>query len=102
MKTYKNIFHSMIVSLLVISGIGLIATLALFIWAGIGMILSYPAGWPQLWVSVFLLALACALFGGICQRAHPLFIPWIDPAGYQEEKAAGKVVQIKRDQSATN
>lgn len=40
MKTYQNIFHSMIVSLLVISRIGLVATLALFIWVGIGMILS--------------------------------------------------------------
>lgn len=102
MKTYQNIFHSMIVSLLVISGIGLVATLALFLWVGIGMILSYPAGLPQLWVSVFRLALAGFLFGGIYQRTHPLFTPWIDPAGYQEEKVAGMVVQIKRDQSATN
>ena len=102
MKTYQNVFHGTIVSLLVISGIGLIATLGLFLWVGVGIILSIPAGWSQLWVSVFLLAFAGALFGGIYQRVHPLFTPVIDSAGQQEEKTAGKVVQIKRDQSAAN
>jgi hypothetical protein len=101
MKTYQNVFHGAIVLLLVISGIGLIGTLGLFLWVGVGMVLSIPAGWPQLWVSVFLMALAGALFGGIYQRVHPLFTPVTDSAG-QEEKATGKVVQIKRDQSAAN
>ena len=99
MKRYKNVFHGMIVSLLVISGIGLIGTLGLFLWVGIGMVLSIPAGWSQLWVSVFLMALAGGLFSGIYQRVHPFFIPLTDPAGHQEEKAPGKIVQIKRDQS---
>ncbi|MGB3943113.1 MAG: hypothetical protein WBK96_16660 [Candidatus Manganitrophaceae bacterium] len=103
MKTYQNLFHGTIVSLLVISGIGMIGTLGLFLWVGIEMILSIPAGWPQLWVSVFLMAFAGALFGVIYQRFHPLFSPWINPAGPQEEKTTGKkVVQIKRDQSVTS
>src|SRR5579871_313419 len=97
MKMYQNVFHGAIVSLLVISGIGLIGTLGLFLWVGVEMVLSIPTGWPQLWVSVFLMVLAGALFGGIYQRVHPLFSPVIDSAGQQEEKAANnKVVPIKK------
>jgi hypothetical protein len=97
MKTYQNVFHGTIVSLLVISGIGLIGTLGLFLWVGIGMVLSVSAGWPQLWVSVFLMVFAGALFGGIYQRVHPLFSSAINPAGQQKEKASGKVFLIKKE-----
>lgn len=97
MKMCQNVFHGAIVSLLVISVIGLIAVLGLSLWVGIEMILSIPAGWPKLWVSVFLTAFAGALVGVIYQRVHPLFSPAIDPAGQQEEKAASnKVVPIKK------
>jgi hypothetical protein len=97
MKTYQNLFHGAIVSLLVISVIGMIAVLGLSLWIGIEMILSIPAGWPKFWVSVFLTAFAGALVGVIYQRFHPLFSPWINSAGQQEEKAASnKVVPIKK------
>ena len=97
MKTCQNVFHGVIASLLVISGIGLIATLGLFLWVGIGMVLSVSAGWPQLWVSVFLTVFSGALFGGIYQRVLPLFNPAIDSTGQQEEKtASNKVVPIKK------
>ncbi|NKE70188.1 hypothetical protein [Candidatus Manganitrophus noduliformans] len=103
MKTYQNIFHATIVSLLVISGIGLILTLMLFIGVGAGMILGYPSGtWGNLWVSVFMLGLSGFFFGGIYQLSHRHFMPFIDPAGHPEEKTVGKVVQIKRDQPAAN
>lgn len=99
MKTYQNIFHGTIVSLLVISGIGLILTLMLFLCVGAGMVLGYPAGaWGNLWVSVFMLGFSGVFFGGIYQLSHRHFMPFIDPAGHQEEKAVGRIIQIKRDQ----
>ena len=109
MKTYQNVFHSTIVSLLVISGIGLIGTLGLFLWAGAGMVLGYPSGaWGNLLVSVFMLGLSGVFFGGIYRLSHRHFMPLINSAGPQEEKATSnkekatgnKVVEIKRDQSA--
>lgn len=66
MKTYQNIFHGTIVSLLVISGIDLVCSLVRCVGVGAAMILAYPSGgWANLCVSVFVLGLTGVLFGGI-------------------------------------
>lgn len=101
MKTYQNIFHGTILSLLVFSGVILVSTLVLFLWAGAGMILGYPSGaLANLGVSVFILALAVVLFGWIYQVAQKVFIPLSDRPGSSEERTNGTLLQRKRDQSA--
>jgi len=101
MKTYQNIFHGTILSLLVVSGIGLVSALVLFIGVGVGMIVGYPSGiWANLWVSVFMLAFTGAFFGGICHLACRLFTHLDEAAAQRGERGIGKVIQIKRDQSA--
>jgi hypothetical protein len=101
MKTYQNIFHGTIASLLVISGIALVSTLVMCIGVGAGMILGYPSGvWTNLGVSVFVLGLTGALFGSIYHLAQKLFIAEIYLPADQKERMTGKVVQIKRDQPA--
>lgn len=100
MKTYQNIFHGTVLSLLVFSGVILVSTLVLFLWAGAGMILGYPSGaLANLGVSVFMLALAVVLFGWIYQVAQKVFIPLSDRPGL-EERTNGTLLQRKRDQSA--
>ncbi|MBI3803585.1 MAG: hypothetical protein HY282_07455 [Nitrospirae bacterium] len=100
MKTYQNIFHGTVLSLLVFSGVILVSTLVLFLWAGAGMILGYPSGaLANLGVSVFMLALAVVLFGWIYQVAQKVFIPLSDRSGL-EERTNGTLLQRKRDQSA--
>lgn len=101
MKTYQNIFHGVIVSLLVIIGIGLVCSLVMCIGVGAAMILGNPSGvWANLWVSVFVLGLTGVLFGGIYHLSRQLFITPIDAVGDQKERAVGKLIQIKKDQPA--
>jgi len=101
MKTYQNIFHGTILSLLVFSGVILVSTLVLFFWAGAGMILGYPWGaLGNLGVSVFMLALAVVLFGWVHQVAQKVFIPLSDRPAHPEEKSSGRLLQMKRDQPA--
>lgn len=101
MKTYQSIFHGTILSLLVFSGVTLVSTLALFFWAGAGMILGYPSGaLANLGVSVFMLVLAVVLFGWVHQVAQRVFIPLSDRTGASEERTNGRLLQMKRDQPA--
>jgi len=101
MKTCQSIFHGTILSLFVVSGIGLVSDMVLFIGVGVGMILGYPSGiWVNLWVSVFVLALTGVFLGGICHLACRLFTQPDEAAAHPGERGIGKVIQIKRDQSA--